>query len=408
MSAITTGNPIVDHVGQMSFSGNVIPQAWYHTIRKPNGKPNLRAILFLSDIVYWYRPLELRDEATGALIGRRKKFKADLLQRGYRQLADQFGCSKGEAQSTIVDLENLGVVRRVFRTETRGGVTCSNVLYLALDCDTLRALTFPNQEALPVEQTQPMPVEEPVPEQDAPPASMPDIAPAQQSDAPPLPKFRGTLPGNSGTPSLEISPDPPSKFQSISTENTTEISTEITHLNPSIHPSVAKTPKDEWSAMRLRQIADDALWQQRTLPRAFLQDEPLLEAALQLLTGCCPKTPPDGEGDFAHRVRALFCEALLGMLTAKSPMLLHKTQVTAARVYDRLVCCIAFDETEGCHIDGLQSAAVDAFLGRVASRQLPPVKNHLGYMQACIWRALQVGDIADDVLIWRDFGCGAG
>lgn len=57
----------------------------------------------------------------------RKKFKADILQRNYQQLADQFGISKREAVNAVVELEKIGVVRRVFRTvgkEECGTQTC--------------------------------------------------------------------------------------------------------------------------------------------------------------------------------------------------------------------------------------------------------------------------------------------
>ena len=70
----STGSPIVDRMCRLQFTGNVIPAAWYRTITRDNGKPNLTAIIILSDVVYWYRPVEIRDELTGQLCGFRKKF----------------------------------------------------------------------------------------------------------------------------------------------------------------------------------------------------------------------------------------------------------------------------------------------------------------------------------------------
>lgn len=52
----STGSPIVDRMCRLQFTGNVIPAAWYRTITRDNGKPNLTAIIILSDVVYWYRP----------------------------------------------------------------------------------------------------------------------------------------------------------------------------------------------------------------------------------------------------------------------------------------------------------------------------------------------------------------
>ncbi len=140
----TTGNATVDSLGKMQFTGNVIPQMWYQTIRKETGKPNLTAIVILSDIVYWYRPVEIRDEGTGALIGYRKRFKADLLQRSYQQLSDQFVISKRDATNAIVELEKLGVLKRVFRNLVINGQTVPNVLFLSLDVSGLLKVTYPD------------------------------------------------------------------------------------------------------------------------------------------------------------------------------------------------------------------------------------------------------------------------
>ena len=111
-----TGSETVDRMCRLQFTGNVIPSTWYHTIKKGTGKPNLNAIIILADIVYWYRPVEIRDESTGQLCGFKKKFQADILQRNYQQLADQFGITKRDAVNAIVELEKLGEVTRVFRT----------------------------------------------------------------------------------------------------------------------------------------------------------------------------------------------------------------------------------------------------------------------------------------------------
>ena len=41
----STGSPIVDRMCRLQFTGNVIPAAWYRTITRDNGKPNLTAII---------------------------------------------------------------------------------------------------------------------------------------------------------------------------------------------------------------------------------------------------------------------------------------------------------------------------------------------------------------------------
>ncbi len=141
-----TGNVIVDENAKLNISGNIIPQAWYRTILRESGKPNLTAIIILADIVYWYKPMEIRDEVTGQVVGVKKKFKSDLLQRSYQQISEQFGISKKEATNAVIFLEKLGVVRRIFRTVTMNGLVINNVLYLELVVCRLRELTYPETE----------------------------------------------------------------------------------------------------------------------------------------------------------------------------------------------------------------------------------------------------------------------
>ena len=140
-----TGNDTVDQMGRLQITGNVIPAAWYRTIRRETGKPYLAAIVILADIVYWYRPVEIREEGSGQLVGFRKKFKSDLLQRSYQQMADQFGISKRDAANAVIELEKLGVIRRVFRSLEMNGQTIPNVLFLDLNVEVLRHLTFPEE-----------------------------------------------------------------------------------------------------------------------------------------------------------------------------------------------------------------------------------------------------------------------
>ena len=137
MREYTTGNRIVDASAEISITGNITPQAWYKTIVKETGKPHLAAIVILSDIVYWYRPTELRDESTGQIIAIRKKFKADLLQRSYQQNA-------------IIFLEKLGVIKRVFRTINLNGLVVNNVLYIELIVEKLKELTYPHCYEAPI------------------------------------------------------------------------------------------------------------------------------------------------------------------------------------------------------------------------------------------------------------------
>ena len=64
----STGNKTVDAVGRMHFHGNIVPSAWYETIVKDTAGCDSIAMLILADIVYWYRPTEVRDEQTGEVV----------------------------------------------------------------------------------------------------------------------------------------------------------------------------------------------------------------------------------------------------------------------------------------------------------------------------------------------------
>lgn len=76
---LSTGNEIVDKLRSINLTGNVIPQQWYKQLTYDSGNAYLLAITILSDIYYWYKPAEIRDELSGNLIGYKKKFKSDFL-----------------------------------------------------------------------------------------------------------------------------------------------------------------------------------------------------------------------------------------------------------------------------------------------------------------------------------------
>ncbi len=127
---INTGNPIVDAVGQMSIQGNVVPVSWFRIFKFENGKPDINAIIILSEIAYWYRPT-ITYSPDGSQVTAKKKFKADLLQRSYESFAEQFGLSKRQVKEALDRLESSGVLARHFRT-IFAGTPLNNVLFIEL------------------------------------------------------------------------------------------------------------------------------------------------------------------------------------------------------------------------------------------------------------------------------------
>lgn len=147
---------VVDAIGRMDFSGNIVPHTWYKTIVYKNGKPDLNAIIILSEIVFWYRPVVELDEESGNVIGVRKKFKADMLQRSYQSFADKFGLTKRQCQDAIAHLIELGLVRRELRIVDTPQGKASNVLFLepipeAIQRDSYHVVTYdpPRSNVIP-------------------------------------------------------------------------------------------------------------------------------------------------------------------------------------------------------------------------------------------------------------------
>ena len=141
---ISTGNPIVDQIAKMDVTGHMIPDNWFSWILRENGKPNLLAMHLLSEIVYWYKPAKEVDEASGRVIGYKKKFSADLLQKSYDDLAEKYGDSKKTIQRALDVLESLGVIRREFRTIEYGKYNkkANNVMFIELIPEGLYKVTF--------------------------------------------------------------------------------------------------------------------------------------------------------------------------------------------------------------------------------------------------------------------------
>ncbi|HGF7623121.1 TPA: hypothetical protein QFM42_002679, partial [Enterococcus faecium] len=86
----SSGNVVVDKLREINFDGNVIPHSWYGQLRKKTKKgvekPYLNAIVILAEITYWYRPQKIFNDE-GQLIGYKKKFIEDILQKSYKQLS---------------------------------------------------------------------------------------------------------------------------------------------------------------------------------------------------------------------------------------------------------------------------------------------------------------------------------
>ena len=131
-------------MADIPIEGNIIPAEWLTSIKMETGKTDSISVLILSDIVYWYRPIIIRDEQSGRILGRRKKFRADLLQRSYTDLENLFGFSRSQIKDSLQRLEKRGLILRVFRNIFTNGTTLTNVMFIKLFPEEVRKLTCKN------------------------------------------------------------------------------------------------------------------------------------------------------------------------------------------------------------------------------------------------------------------------
>ncbi|SKC61975.1 hypothetical protein [Maledivibacter halophilus] len=134
-------NTAVIEVKDLALDGNIIDNGWIENLRYDNGKPNMNAILILSEIYYWYKPTLIRDEATGKAIGYKQKFKADKLQKSYQALGDRFGISKRQAKLACDFLKEKGLIEIEFRTIVVNGKKLNNVMFIQLIPGELKKIT---------------------------------------------------------------------------------------------------------------------------------------------------------------------------------------------------------------------------------------------------------------------------
>ena len=140
-----TGHPIVDAIGQLNIEGNIIPHSWYRHIKYSNKRGTYTdplACLILADLVYWYRPVEERDELTGELIGWRKKFADDLLRRSPSAWAEMFGVTVKQVRESMHLLEQLELVEVELKPHQTFLGTVPNVMFITLHPANISTITY--------------------------------------------------------------------------------------------------------------------------------------------------------------------------------------------------------------------------------------------------------------------------
>lgn len=123
---------VVLDIGEIHLEGNITPHAWYRTplLRHPNGKPNKVAIDILADLVYWYRPIIVRDDLTNLVLEVRQKFKGNKFQIYYQRWAEFFGYSHRQVKDGVAFLKAKGLITVELRTVEINGMRWGNVPFI--------------------------------------------------------------------------------------------------------------------------------------------------------------------------------------------------------------------------------------------------------------------------------------
>lgn len=138
--------PEVLAIGKLNFQGVghiQIPDTWWERLRTPAGKTDTNGCIILAEIVFRYRPANWDDENGKVKTG--KWFKADLLQKSYKQLSDKFGLTLDQVKRAVGRLEEGGYICRVLRDED-GYI---NRMYIQIFPSAIEQLTFGNANLQP-------------------------------------------------------------------------------------------------------------------------------------------------------------------------------------------------------------------------------------------------------------------
>lgn len=141
-------NTNVMQINKMNITGNVVPISWFKHLRfEKSNKPHLPAIMILSDIIYWYRPMKKRDEETGMVVEYKQKFKADMLQKQYKLWMELYGFGKSQTKNAVDFLVDKGLINREFRNvELHNGEILYNRMFVEPVPQAIAKITYPSDK----------------------------------------------------------------------------------------------------------------------------------------------------------------------------------------------------------------------------------------------------------------------
>lgn len=142
-----TGHDKVDAISQLQLLGDITPRSWYkhicYTTKTGDTKVDRLAIDILSDIIYWYRAYEIRDEITSFHTGWGKKFKEDMLRRSTEDFAQSLNATARTVRESIKVLESLGLIQVVYKPLKTDFGVIPNIMYIDVFPDAIASITYP-------------------------------------------------------------------------------------------------------------------------------------------------------------------------------------------------------------------------------------------------------------------------
>ena len=143
-------NPLpaaVAEIGKIHFEGNIVPHRWYQNITLPSGKPDLPAIIVLAEIVYWYRPYQTLTKGGKPIL--HKHFDGDMFQCTAAYFESKFGLTKDQTRKALKRLEDMGLIRREYRSIVQQGILRNNIMFIEPVPLAVMAITHPVEAVAP-------------------------------------------------------------------------------------------------------------------------------------------------------------------------------------------------------------------------------------------------------------------
>ena len=112
--------------------GNLVPHEWYHAIKTKAGKVDLPALSILSEIAFRFRSQKIYDYKTDS-VRLISNLDNGAWQTSYRYFEQLFGYNRQRVRRALVNLEELGIIKREFRTITINGIRRPSILFIRLN-----------------------------------------------------------------------------------------------------------------------------------------------------------------------------------------------------------------------------------------------------------------------------------